>query len=105
MRRKFAFFFLLIFLGGCAVFRGVGSSYWHENRLQEIETAYQNEEIREAEYLSLKNEADKIREESISKSYAYYSAHQGYYSSHHYGYRYSHRYGRRHYGHYYGHHH
>ena len=105
MRRKFVFFSLLFFLGGCTVFQGVGSSYWHENRLQEIETAYQNEEITEAEYLSLKNETDKIREESIRKSYAYYSVHQGRYYSHSYGYRYSHHYGRHHYGHSYGYHH
>ena len=114
MRKNFVLILFLFFLGGCATFQGAGSNLWHKDRLKEIETAYQNEAITEAEYLSLKNEADKIREERIVKenreNYSYYASyHHGYYYPYHYGYGYSHyyghhRYGRRHGG-YYGYYH
>lgn len=96
MKRKFAFFLFLFFLVGCATYQGAGSSYWHQTRLKEIETVYQNEEITAAEYLSLKNEADKIREEYGRGGYSYYS-----YYPYHYSYGYAHHYGHHHHG---GHH-
>lgn len=105
MRKNFTLFLLLFFLGGCATFQGVGSSHWYKSRLNEIEMAYQNNEITQAEYLSLKNETDKIREESIRKSHAYYSSYQGYYYPRRHSYRYAHHYGRHHYGHYHGYYH
>ena len=50
-----------IFLAGCATTPSVGSKKWHETRFAEIESAYQNSEISEEAYLSLKNEADQTR--------------------------------------------
>ena len=92
MRRKITFILLLFFLGGCATFQGAGSNYWHKNRLKEIETVYQGGKITEAEYLTLKNEADKIREEYAKENRKYknyYSGlHHRYYYPRHYSYRY-----------------
>ena len=96
------------FLVGCATFSDVGTAYWHKNRLQEIETAYQNGDIEKEGYLSLKNEADQIREKYISEKPRYcvycsgyhYSYYQGRRFPYYLSYRYSHghHYGRHHYG-------
>jgi len=104
---------MIIALCGCATFREVGTAYWHKNRLQEIETAYQNGDIEKKEYLSLKNEADQIREKHISENqrYCHYCGdyHARYPYGHHFTYNYHHGYSYRHghhnIGHYYGYHH
>ena len=105
---------LMIFvLCGCATFREVGTAYWHKNRLQEIETAYQNGDIEKKEYLSLKNEADQIREKHISENQRYCLYCGGYHARYPYGYHftynnrygYSYRHGHHYRRHYYGYHH
>ena len=50
-------------LAGCATTPSAGSKKWHNTRLVEIETAYENDEISKETYLSLKNEADQTRVE------------------------------------------
>ena len=52
---------LALALLGCATTPATGSKRWYDERLLEIETAYANEEISKAEYLSLKTEADSVR--------------------------------------------
>jgi len=52
---------LVVALIGCATTPSVGSKTWHEERLAEIEVAHDNGEIDEAEYISLKTEADGVR--------------------------------------------
>lgn len=65
---------LVLVLAGCATTPSTGSRTWHENRLAEIETAYQNEEISDEAYISLKNEADAVRVEyqNASRSRMHY---------------------------------
>jgi len=89
-KSKIVFILLLFFLGGCATYQGVGSGYWHKNRLAEIETAYQNKELTDAEYLSLKNEADKVRKESAWERHQYNCPYPRYRHSYHFGHYYHH---------------
>jgi len=50
---------------GCATNRppDVGSRVWHEQRMGEIEAAYEHGDLTVDQYLSLKNEADATRAE------------------------------------------
>ena len=50
-------------LAGCATTPPTGSKNWHLERISEIETSYQNDEISTEAYLSLKNETDQTRVE------------------------------------------
>jgi hypothetical protein len=54
-----------IFLAGCATTGppNPGTQLWHEQRLGEIEQAYERGEIAIEDYLNLKNDADRIRAE------------------------------------------
>jgi hypothetical protein len=54
---------MLLLLGACATTDpGVaGSKPWYEQRVAEIEMAYQQGDLNTEEYLRLKNEADDIR--------------------------------------------
>lgn len=45
-----------------------GSKKWHAARMQEIETAKAEGKLTEQEYLTLKNEADDMRQEYLSAS-------------------------------------
>ena len=58
-------FFLMavLIIAGCATTPAVGSKKWHDSRLIEIETAYENDEISMEVYLTLKSEADLTRVE------------------------------------------
>jgi len=108
--KKLTLMITCFFLLGCATFTDVGTAYWHKNRLQEIETAYQNGDIEKEEYLSLKNEADQIREKHISENQSYclycgayharypYGYHFTYNHRYGYSYRHGHHYRRHHYG-------
>ena len=104
---------LIATASGCATFREVGTAYWHKNRLQEIETAYQIGDIEKKEYLSLKNEADQIREKHISENQRYCHYCSGYHARYPYGhhftydyhYGHSYRHGHHNISHYYGYHH
>ena len=51
----------LALMAGCATVPSTGSSTWHEERMAEIESAYQLGDLTEEAYLSLKNEADQVR--------------------------------------------
>lgn len=53
----------VVALAGCATTPSVGSKKWHTERISEIETAYQNDEISKEAYISLKNETDQTRVE------------------------------------------
>lgn len=70
-----------IFLAGCATTPSVGSKKWHETRIAEIESAYQNGEVSKEAYLSLKNEADQTRVEHAENMrwYLLYRRSIGYY--------------------------
>ena len=74
-------FVTAIVLAGCATTPLVGSKKWHETRIAEIESAYQNSEIPKEAYLSLKNEADQTRVEhqEYMKWYLLYRRSVGYY--------------------------
>ena len=74
-------FAVTIILAGCATTPPVGSKKWHETRIAEIELAYQNNEVSEELYLSLKNEADQIRVEhqEYMVKYLLYRRSIGYY--------------------------
>jgi len=64
-------------LSGCVSTSGqikVGSSAWHEERIDEIEQAYKSGEITKAEYIKLKNEADQTRADYKSRVVAGYLA-------------------------------
>lgn len=52
---------------GCATTPSIGSSVWHEERVAEIEAAYNDWELTEEEYLELKNEADAIRSDYLNR--------------------------------------
>jgi len=53
---------LCLFLTACQAPRvRTGSQVWHDQRIAEIEQAYDAKEIDKTEYLQLKNETDKIR--------------------------------------------
>ena len=82
MRLVVCLLFCLL-MGGCVTSQGVGSKVWHEERLKEIEQSFQNKKITEAEYLSLKNEADKIRTEYVYQRRTYFSYSGHYSKSHH----------------------
>lgn len=62
---------------GCATTPPVGGRDWHAARLQEIQQAYETGEITTEEYLSLKNEADAIRQayQEELRDRAYYHQH------------------------------
>lgn len=53
---------LVVFGAGCATTPAVGSRTWHEQRISEIESAYAQGKIGTEAYLSLKNDADAIRQ-------------------------------------------
>ena len=60
---KIALLFLSLSLTGCAFIKPnmtPGSVFWHKDRLQEIEQAYENKEISKAEYIQLKTNADQV---------------------------------------------
>ena len=63
--RKTLWLGVVIMFCGCSTYQGVGSEYWHVNRLEEIETAYKEGKLTESEYLKLKNESDYIRQEYL----------------------------------------
>lgn len=52
---------------GCVTTPAVGSRVWHEERMTEIDAAYQNWELTEEEYLALKSETDEIRSEYLNR--------------------------------------
>jgi len=83
MKRHLILWILLFFLAGCTTFNSLGSRYWYKKRLKEIEISYQNKEITETEYLSLKSETEKIRGEYIKEDNRYYCP---YHDTYHYGY-------------------
>lgn len=62
---RIAIVMILVMLSGCAAYQGVGSESWHQVRLQEIEEAYRDGRLNEADYLSLKNETDRIRQDYL----------------------------------------
>jgi hypothetical protein len=59
--KKCLFVLILVAFMGCATNKDVGSSFWYQNRITEIEASYAKNEITRAEYLRLKNEVDSIR--------------------------------------------
>ena len=70
-----------IFLAGCATTPPVGSKKWHETRIAEIESAYQNTEISKETYLSLISEADqtRVQHKANMRSHLLYRRSIGYY--------------------------
>lgn len=48
-------------IAGCATTPITGGRAWHEQRILEIETAYENGALNEEAYLSLKNKTDQTR--------------------------------------------
>ena len=63
--RLFSAFLCIVFLAGCATSStprppAVGSSEWHDQRISEIQSAYDLGKIDFNTYVSLKNEADQI---------------------------------------------
>lgn len=89
---------LAIACAGCVTADTIGSRPWHEERIAEIDAAYDDYEIDEDEYLELKNEADEIRSDYLDRleerrsRYRYhvgigYGYHGHYYHHPHFGHR------------------
>lgn len=72
-----------IFIGGCSTYKGVGSSYWHTERLQELKSAYDAGKITAAEYFELQNETDRLYQDYQRPRYIYPAYHFGYGYRHH----------------------
>lgn len=76
---------------GCVTTPSVGSSVWHEERMVEIEQAYNNWELTEEEYLALKNETDAIRSEYLNRleerrrANFHFGVGYGFHHGHHFG--------------------
>lgn len=67
MRKASLLLVLSVLVVGC-VSKGVGSRYWHDGRMAEIETAYKENKLTTSEYLQLKTEADQVRATRNSKT-------------------------------------
>lgn len=64
MKRMLLIAVLTFMAAGCATTpRGpvIGTTSWYEQRIQEIDSAYQRQEITKEQQLKLKNEADHLR--------------------------------------------
>jgi len=68
----------IIVLSGCAASKPdvPGTKAWHEKRTTEIQQALDQGEITQAQYINLKNEADKIR--AMKQSERILHGHMGY---------------------------
>ncbi len=83
---------LLVFVG-CVTIPSTGSRVWYDQRMVEIETAYQNGELTEEQYLDLKNQSDQIRVDyqSALRDRRYYYPDPFFYSPFfHHGHHFSH---------------
>ena len=69
MKTIFLLIFILTLGAGCTSYTGIGSQKWYDQRMQEIETAYQNKEISTSEYIALKNETESIRYTHTHRDY------------------------------------
>jgi hypothetical protein len=98
--RTIILFLFCFFVAGCVTTsRGLGSSYWYEDRLAEIEDSFNKGRLSKAEYLELKSETDRIRQDYLIRNDYYYDP-----SPYPYPYRFNVYYGYGHQGHRRGHH-
>lgn len=93
-----------LLIAGCVTVDTVGSRPWYNQRMDEIEYAYETQEIGEEAYLGMKNETDQIRVDYMERlRYRYPGSYGIYYGYPHYHGHYYHHSGH-HYRHHYGHH-
>ncbi len=89
MLKKLFFLIICLFTVGCAAlqYKGVGSKYWYQERIQEIELAHDSRDITKEKMLELKVEADRVRQEYIKEEqrHYYHSQHYSYHPRRHYG--------------------
>ena len=85
MKRSFVILLGLL-ITGCVTVDTVGSRPWYNQRMDEIEYAYETAAIDEEAYLGMKNEADEIRVGYLDRvRYRYPVSYGFYYGSHHHG--------------------
>ena len=84
MRNYLLLAILILSIGACSAYTGVGSEAWHTQRLQELQSAYDGGKLSAAEFYKLKNDTDQIYQEYQRPRYVYPSYHLGYgYYYHH----------------------
>ena len=84
--KRSAVILLSLLIAGCVTVDTVGSRPWYNQRMDEIEYAYETAAIDEEAYLGMKNEADQIRVDYMeSLRYRYPVSYGFYYGSHHHG--------------------